>query len=574
MRSLLKYLKKYRVESVLAPLFKMLEAVFELIVPLIVADMIDTGVKQADTAYIWRSGGILLAFGVVGLVISMTSQYFSARAGMGFGAELRNALFSHINKFSYRELDALGTPTLITRMTADSVQAQNSVNLFLRLFMRAPFIVLGALVMSFTIDWAMGLLFLAATPLVGGTIYFIIKKSLPYYAKIQRTVDEVSTVTRENLEGARVIRAFSNQAEEVERFDKATEKLKSLQLRVGKLSALHNPMTYAVVNLAIILILYIGGGFADVGRLTQGEVTALVNYMMQILLALVALSVLITTMTKGFASAKRIQEVFETKPSVIEDGTVTEGREDAPVCEWKGVGFRYNDTGDYALENIDFCLKKGETLGIIGGTGSGKTTLVNLLPRFYDVTEGEVLLHGVNVKEYTLSALRDKIGVVPQRAVLFKGTVRENMQWGKANAADEEIWQALRMAEGEEVVNGKAEKLDYQINQGGKNLSGGQRQRLTIARALVKQPDVLILDDSASALDYATDAKLRKNLKEVGCAVLMISQRAAGIRHADRILVLDNGRMVGFGTHAELAENCRVYREICLSQLSQEELEA
>lgn len=574
---LIRYLKDYKKESVIGPLFKLLEATFELIVPLIMAQMIDIGIKNGDTAYIWGRGLILVLLGVLGLSCSLIAQYFAAKASFGFGTELRRDLFRHINSLSYAEIDQIGTSTLITRVTNDINQAQSGVNLVLRLFLRSPFIVAGAVVMAFTIDVRLALIFVATVPVLSLIIYFVMIKGIPYYKKAQRQLDQVSQVTRENLMGVRVIRAFSKQSVEKKRFRQANDALRGTQLFVGKISALQTPLTYVVVNLATVLIVWQGGGQVENGIITQGEVIALVNYMTQILLALVALANLIITFTKASASASRINEIFDVRPGMSDENKTwiaTETKEE-PAVEMDHVTFAYS-SGEAALEDISLKVKRGQTIGIIGGTGSGKSTLVNLIPRFYDVTAGSLKVDGVDVKKYTFAQLRGKIGVVPQKAVLFKGTIRENMQWGKKDATDAEIARALETAQAADVVASKESGLDEMIQQGGSNLSGGQRQRLTIARALVGSPEILILDDSASALDFATDFRLRRALKEntQNMTVFIVSQRAQTVKAADQIVVLDDGHMVGCGSHEELMKDCEVYREICLSQLSKEEVMA
>ncbi|BFL45919.1 ABC transporter ATP-binding protein [Lactonifactor longoviformis] len=576
MRELIRYLKDYKKESIMGPLFKMLEACFELIVPLVMAAIIDTGIRNHDRPYIWRMGLLLVSFGVLGLICSLTAQYFAAKAAMGFGTALRRDLFAHINNMSYTELDILGTPTLVTRMTSDINQAQAGVNLVLRLFLRSPFIVVGAVLMAFTISVKMTVIFLIAVPVISLIIYFIVKSTIPIYKSAQAALDRVSLLTRENHIGARVVRAFSKQQEEISRFEETTGALTRIQLHAGRISALLNPATYVVVNLAIMAILWSGGYVVDSGEITQGELIALINYMSQILLALIALANLIITFTKATASAIRINEVFHTQPSMCGgEKTGSEGDGEVPAVEFRGVSFSYANAKENALEEISFSTAQGETIGIIGGTGSGKSTLVHLIPRLYDTSEGEVLFRGRSIQEYQLEYIRSRIGLVPQKAVLFQGTLRDNMKWGKEDASDSEIREALDIAQARDFVEAKEEGLDLKIQQGGSNLSGGQRQRLTIARALVGKPDILILDDSASALDFATDAALRKAIKEKtrGMTVFIVSQRASSIKYADKILVLDDGRMAGMGTHRELMENCRVYEEICTSQLSGEEVQ-
>lgn len=573
MFKLVRFLKEYKKECIIGPLFKFLEACFELVVPLVMAGIIDVGIKNRDTAYIYKMGGLMVFLGLLGLVCSLTAQYFAAKASMGFGTALRSALFRHVSALSYGELDEIGTPSLITRLTGDINQAQSGVNLVLRLFLRSPFIVVGAIVMAFFVDVKLALIFLIATPMIGAVIYFVMSGSIPYYRKIQSILDKVSLLTRENLAGARVIRAFSKQTNEVEDFQKTCNALKDEQLIVGRIANLLNPATYIVVNAAVIALIWCGGFQVNIGDLKQGEVIALVNYMSQILLALVALANLIVVFTKASASAVRINEVFEIFPSVIENPKENPHIFGAPKVVFDHVSFAYKGAEAEALSDISFAVPVGSTIGVIGGTGSGKTTLINLLSRFYDATQGKIVIDGIDVKEYSFAALRQKIGIVPQKAVLFKGSIRDNMRWGKQDATDEEIEQALKIAQGWEFVVSKPDKLDMMIAQGGKNLSGGQRQRLTIARALVGKPEILILDDSASALDFATDARLRKAIKKEtkGVTVFLISQRVSTIRNADFIVVLDDGKAVGIGRHEDLFETCDVYREICLSQLEKEE---
>ncbi|MCI9545241.1 MAG: ABC transporter ATP-binding protein [Lachnospiraceae bacterium] len=581
MRKLLRYLRGYVRETILAPLFKMLEASFELIVPLVTAQIIDVGIRQQNAPFVWKMGGVMVALGAVGLACSLTAQYYAAKAAMGFSTALRRELFAHINGLSYRELDEIGTPTLITRITSDVNQAQTGVNLVLRLFLRSPFIVVGALVMSFTIDVPVALIFLVAVPLISLVIYLIMRWTVPIYRNVQKMLDGISRLTRENFVGARVVRAFGRQEEEISDFAQANGEFTQVQMAAGKISALLNPVTYVIMNLAIVAILWVGGRQVDAGRLTQGEVTALVNYMTQILLALLALANLIVAVTKATASGARLSEVFAITAS-LQDEAGQEILSDftSSRVTFRDVCFSYAHSSSPALEGITFSAEKGQVIGIIGGTGSGKSTLVNLIPRFYDADSGAVEVDGHPVKDYPLQQLRRKIGVVPQRAVLFRGTIRENMRWGKEDASEEEIWRALDVAQAREFVKKKEEKLETMVTQGGKNLSGGQRQRLTIARALARKPEILILDDSASALDYATDAALRHALREYSrengrdATVFLVSQRAASIKQADKILVLDEGRLAGVGTHRELLENCPVYKEICLSQLSEKEVTA
>lgn len=584
MKKLLNYLSAYKKEAVLAPLFKMLEASFELLVPLVMAQIIDTGIKNQDLAYILKMGAVLVLLGVIGLACSLTAQYFAARAAVGFGAGVRRDLFRHINRLSYSEIDAQGTATLITRMTSDVNQVQSGVNLTLRLFLRSPFIVFGAMIMAFTIDVKSALIFAAAIPLLSLVVFGIMLISMPLYKRVQRQLDRVMQITRENLTGARVIRAFNREQDEIASFKEEGGLLIRFQIFVGRISALLNPVTYVIVNLAIVVLIYTGAGQVDSGRIPQGEVVALVNYMSQILVELIKLANLIISITKALACAGRISSVFEMESSIAdpgeEKGRQVKEEENPPVSgtprvSFQNVSFSYQGSKEESLSDISFDAVPGEIIGVIGGTGSGKSTLVNLIPRFYDATKGQVLVNGTDVRAQSLSKLRGQIGVVPQKAVLFKGTVRDNIRWGKEDASDREIEEALETAQALEVVKSRENGLDAMIFQGGKNLSGGQRQRLTIARALVRKPQILILDDSSSALDFATDARLRKALRERtgGAAVFLVSQRASALRHADQILVLDDGRLAGKGKHEELLETCPVYREICLSQLSGEEAE-
>ena len=564
MRKLLRYLRHYKKESIIGPLFKLLEACFELIVPLVMANIIDIGIKNQDMPYIWKMGAVLVLFGVLGLACSLTAQYFAAKAAVGFGTELRHDLFAHINSLSYAEIDQAGSATLVTRMTSDINQVQSGVNLVLRLFLRSPFIVVGAMIMAFTISVKAALIFVVAVPLLAIVIYGIMMITIPLYKEVQRGLDGILLSTRENLSGIRVVRAFCTQKREIETFAEENSSLLDVQMLVGKLSALLNPATYIIVNVATIAIVWFGGKQVYVGNISQGEVIALVNYMSQILLALIALANLIVSFTKALASASRINEVFELTSDIVD-------KENMVIFD--EVSMSYSGAEE-AISNISFVVKRGETVGVIGGTGSGKSTLVNLIPRFYDVTKGQILVNGENVKNYKIETLRKKIGVVPQKAVLFRGTIRDNMKMGNENATDEMIYRALETAQALEVVEKKKEGLDAKISQNGKNLSGGQKQRLTIARALVKNPEILILDDSASALDFATDARLRKAIAENTdqMTVFIVSQRASSIMQADKIIVLDDGKMAGIGTHQELLRTCEVYQEICSSQFSKEEV--
>ena len=578
-RNLLIYLKDYKKESIIGPLFKLLEATFELIVPVIMAHIIDIGIKNQDTLYIWKMGAVLVIFGILGLTCSLFAQYFAAKAAVGFGTALRHDLFWHIENLSHAEVDKAGSSTLVVRMTSDVNQVQSGVNLVLRLFLRSPFIVVGALVMAFTINWKAAMVFVVTVPLLAFVIYGIMVITIPLYKKVQRELDEVLLTTRENLTGVRVIRAFRTQKLERETFEHKSDVLMAIQMHVGKISASLNPLTYIIVNAGIIAVIWFGGIQVNVGDMTQGEVIALVNYMTQTLLALVALANLIITFTKALASAGRINEVFAMKPGIVDgnekESAVQQTEEPKTAVSMEDVTFYYQKSKEPALEHISFTAKKGETIGIIGGTGSGKSTLVSLIPRFYDVTEGRVFVNGKDVREYKVENLRSKVGMVPQKAVLFHGTIRDNMKMGREDASDEEIFEALKTAQALEIVENKPGKLDTVLSEGGKNLSGGQRQRLTIARALVRNPEVLILDDSASALDFATDANLRKAIAEDtnNMTVFIVSQRAASIMHADKIIVLDDGQMVGYGTHQELLKQCEVYQEICYSQFSKEEVQ-
>ena len=578
MRELLKYLKAYRKESILAPLFKMLEATFELFIPLVVKQIIDVGIGNGDTGYILKMGGLLVFLGVVGLTASLTAQYFAAKAAVGFSTSLRNDLFAHINRLSYSEIDRVGTSTLITRMTSDINQVQTGLNLFLRLFLRSPFIVFGAMIMAFTVDVKSAMVFVVVIPLLSVVVFGIMLITMPLYKKVQRQLDRVLLTTRENLEGVRVIRAFNRQDDEMKRFEEENSSLVGMQVFVGKISALMNPVTYVIINGGIIVLVWVAGRQVDMGIITQGAVVALVNYMSQILVELIKLANLIINISKALACAGRVQKVFEEKSSIVdpagEGGRLPAG-ESVPRVEFKNVDFCYGGAKEPSLSGISLQVRAGQTVGVIGGTGSGKTTLVNLIPRFYDVAGGQVLVDGKDVRQWPLKELRNKIGVVPQRAVLFAGSLRENMKWGRAEATDGEIYQALSIAQAKEFVDEKGEGLDLAIAQEGKNLSGGQRQRLTIARALVRRPQILIMDDSASALDFATDARLRKAIREEtrDMTVFLVSQRAATVRNADVIVVLDDGVVAGIGTHSELVHSCQVYREICLSQLSPEEVQ-
>lgn len=573
MKKLLVYLKDYKKETVLGPLFKLLEASFELIVPLVMAAIIDTGVAAADGSYIMKMCLVLVLLAVIGLVCSVTAQYFAAKAAVGFATKLRHSLFAHIESLSFSEMDTVGTSTLITRMTSDVNQVQNGVNLVLRLFLRSPFIVFGAMVMSFTIDVKAALIFVVAIPLLSVVVFGIMLISIPLYKKVQAALDKVLGITRENLTGSRVIRAFNKEEDEIKSFHENNDILTRAQLYVGRISALMNPLTYVIINGAIVALIWTGAVRVDNGYITQGEVVALVNYMSQILVELVKLANLIININKSIACGNRIQAVFELEPSIRDaaaasGGKTEDGGQSPYAVEFCHAGLAYAGAGEEALTDIDFAVKKGETIGIIGGTGAGKSSVVNLIPRFYDVTAGAVRVDGKDVKEYALDELREKVGVVLQKAVLFHGTIRENLKWGNAEAMDEELLRALEIAQAKSFVEEKEGGLDFEIEQGGRNLSGGQRQRLTIARALVRRPEILILDDSASALDFATDAALRKAIREMEgeTTVFIVSQRAASIQHADRIVVLDDGKIAGLGTSGELLKTCEVYREIYYSQ--------
>lgn len=567
MKKLLVYLKDYIKESILGPLFKLLEALFELFVPLVIAAIIDTGIENGDTGYIIKMCLVLVLLGFVGLAFSITAQYFAAKASVGFVSKIRHVLFGHIQSLSYSELDQIGTSTLITRMTSDMNQVQNGMNLALRLLLRSPFVVFGAMIMAFTIDVPSAMIFVYVTIVLLIVVFGIMLGSIPLYKKVQQKLDAVMTVTRENLTGVRVIRAFCKEDEETVNFVTKNNELTASQKFVGKISALMNPVTYVIINLAIIWLIHTGAVRVEAGILTQGAVVALYNYMSQILVELIKLANLIINITKSIACGNRIQAVLDIKPD-LESGSSSCNK---GSVEFDHVNLRYKNAGADSLSDITFTAAKGETIGIIGGTGSGKSSLVNLIPRFYDAASGEVKVGGVNVKDMDVEQLREKIGVVPQKAVLFHGTIRENMQWGVTNASDDEIMEAIEAAQGLDVIKAKG-GLDCEIEQGGKNLSGGQRQRLTIARALVKKPEILILDDSASALDFATDAALRKSLRELDYhpTVFIVSQRTSSIQHADRIIVLDDGAAVGIGTHDELMKSCSVYQEIYNSQFKKE----
>ena len=573
LKKLFVYLKGYGKETVLGPLFKLLEASFELFVPLVVASMIDVGIQNRDQGYIVCMCLVLITLGIVGLVCSITAQYFAAKAAVGFVAKIRHALFAHIQSLSYTELDTLGASTMITRMTSDANQVQNGVNLTLRLLLRSPFVVFGAMIMAFTIDWQAALVFAAAIPLLCIVVFGIMLISIPLYRKVQARLDRILGITRENLTGVRVLRAFCKEEEEIREFDTRNEDLTNVQKFVGRISALMNPVTYVIINLAVVALIWTGAIRVEAGILTQGMVVALYNYMSQILTELIKMANLIINITRAVACGNRIASVFEVTSSQKQASLSPARQEGAPCVEFRDVSLRYSGAGEDSLTGITFQAGAGETIGVIGGTGSGKSSLVNLIPRFYDATGGEVLVDGVDVRAYPAEELRGEIGVVPQKAELFQGTVRKNLQWGKPDASDDEIWEALAAAQAQELVESKEGGLDFAVEQGGRNLSGGQRQRLTIARALVRRPRILILDDSASALDFATDAALRRSIRDLPYSptVFLVSQRAASIRYADRILVLDDGRIAGSGTHDELMESCEVYREIYSSQFRKED---
>ena len=578
MKKLLSFLKDYKKESILAPLFKMLEAFFELFVPLVMKQIIDVGIATGDRAYIVGRCLLMVALGVIGLVCSLTAQFFAAKAAVGCSTKLRHALFEHIQGLTYSEIDTLGTSTMITRMTSDINQVQSGINMVLRLFMRSPFIVFGAMIMAFTIDVKAALIFVVAIPLLSVVVFGIMMWTMPLYKKVQMGLDKVLGKTRENLTGVRVIRAFAQEPKEILEFEESNEQLTRMQMKVGRIAALTNPFTYVIVNLATAGIIWVGALHVDNGLITQGAVIALVNYMSQILVELVKLANLIVTITKALACASRIEKVFDIEPGMVYGDAASyenkkkEQKNPEYAVEFRGVGLTYRGAGAESLSELNLEVKPGETVGIIGGTGSGKSSVINLIPRYYDATEGEVLVDGINVRDYPMETLRDKVGMVMQKAVLFQGTIRSNLCWGKKDATDDELYEALEIAQARDFVEAKEGKLDARIAQGGKNLSGGQKQRLTIARALVKKPEILVLDDSASALDYATDAKLRKALREMNykLTVFIVSQRAASIMHADQIVVLDDGKVAGIGRHEELLAGCSVYREIYYSQFKKE----
>ena len=574
MKSLFAYMKDYKKECVLGPLFKLLEASFELMVPLVMAAVIDVGIANGDRGYIGRMCLVMAALGVIGLVCSITAQFFAAKASVGVAAKLRRALFAHIQELSFTEMDTAGTSTLITRMTSDINQVQNGLNLALRLLLRSPFVVFGAMVMAFTIDVPAALVFVVAIPLLAVVVFGVMLWTMPRYKKVQAGLDRVLGNTRENLTGVRVIRAFGREEAETGRFETENNALTKLQEHVGRVSALMNPVTYVIINLATVVLIWVGAVRVDTAIITQGAVVALINYMSQILVELIKLANLIINITKALACASRVQGVLDTESSMEAPQALSNVVEqNQERVTFRNVALTYQGAGAASLSGLSFSVKPGETVGVIGGTGSGKSSLVNLIPRFYDATQGDVLVDGHNVRDYPLASLREKVGVVPQRAVLFTGTIRDNLKWGKPDATDEELWQALETAQARDFVEEKPGGLDEPVSQGGKNFSGGQRQRLTIARALVRKPEILILDDSASALDFATDARLRKAIRQMegGPTVFIVSQRASSIRYADKIIVLDDGEAVGIGTHEELLKHCEVYREIFESQFQREE---
>ena len=586
MKKLLVYLKKYTKESILAPLFKMLEASFELLIPLVVKEIVDVGIVTGDKGYVIKMCLVMVALGLIGLVCAVTAQYYSAKAAVGFATGLRHSLFGHMQKLSYSQMDGIGTSTMVTRMTSDINQVQNGVNMVLRLFLRSPFIVFGAMIMAFTIDVKGALIFAVVIPLLSIVVFGVMKITIPLFKQVQRSLDKVTGTTRGNLTGVRVIRAFHMEEEEVSDFEENNDELTNLQMKVGKISAITNPFTYVIVNVGLVALLWTGAIQVQGGILTQGAVMALVNYISQILVELIKLANLIVLINKALACANRIQAVFEMKPDMATEAagevvgeacgerTATGAIASSSdyILEFDHVSMTYPGAGDESLTDVNLKVKKGETIGVIGGTGSGKTTLVNLIPRFYEITKGSLFVDGKPIDTHNLTALRDRIGVVPQKAVLFKGTIKDNLTMGKADATMEEIEQALVTAQAKEIVDGKEEGLETMISQGGKNLSGGQRQRLTIARALVRKPEILILDDSASALDYATDARLRMSLKNLDYkpTVFIVSQRASSLMHADQIVVLDDGEVVGIGTHEALLAQCEVYQEIYYSQYPDE----
>lgn len=576
MFKLIPYLKDFKKECFLGPLFKLLEAILELIVPLVMAKIIDIGVKSYDTSYIIKMGILIIILGIVGLGSALVCQYFAAKASQGFGTKLRNELFRHINSLSHSEIDNIGTPSLITRIINDVNQLQVAVAMAIRLGVRAPFIILGSAIMAMFINLKLSLIFFLSIPLIVLTLYLVMGKSIPLYRVIQKKLDKISLITRENLEGVRVVRAFSKQEVEKDRFNIAALDHINTAIKVGKLSALLNPLTFMIMNFSIAFIVWFGGIGVNNGNFTQGEIIAFVNYMTQILLTLIVVANLVIIFTKASASATRVNEVLDTKSSIKEASSSTKVQatnNSSKIIEFKNVSFSYNNSKQYSLENISLSINKGETIGIIGGTGAGKSTLVNLIPRFYESTEGEIFINGENIKNYSIKDLRNLFGIVPQKAVLFTGSLRENMKWANKNASDEEILMALDIAQCSDFVSNLKDGLDTSVLQGGKNFSGGQKQRLTIARALVGSPKIIILDDSSSALDFATDLKLRQalNIHAKEITTIIVSQRASSIKNSDKIVVLDDGKLAGIGTHEELLENSEVYKEICLSQLTREE---
>lgn len=582
MKSLLKYLKDYKKEVVCAPLFKLLEVCFELFVPLVMAGIIDKGIANEDKSYILKMCLLLVVLGIVGLISAVSAQFFAAKAAVGFATKLRHALFSHIQSLSYAEQDKLGTATMITRMTSDINQTQNGVNMTLRLLLRSPVVVFGAMIMAFTVDVKAAVIFVVIIPLLSIVVYTIMHITIPMYRKTQSGLDKVLLLTRENLAGARVIRAFNREEDEICQFQTENNQLTNMQLKVGKISALMNPLTYVLINFSVIALIYVGAIRVDTGHLTQGEVIALVNYMSQILVELVKLANLIITVTKSLACAKRIEGIFqmessqeETKNPISIPSRAQLREKNIPLFHFDHVSFTYPGAKESAVEDVDFKVYEGQTIGIIGGTGCGKSTIIKLLPRYYDATKGTVYFCGNDIRNYRMDDVRSQVGMVMQKAVLFKGTIRSNLLWGKKDATDEEIYQALELAQAKEVVEGKEHKLDEVVEQGGKNFSGGQKQRLTIARALVRKPRILVLDDSASALDFATDARLRQALKTIKdqTTTFIVSQRTSSIMHADQILVLDDGKVTDIGTHEELMKRCETYREIHYTQIPKEEQE-
>lgn len=569
MFQLFRYLKDYKKESVLAPLFKMLEACFDLLVPLVVASIIDSGIAKRDIPYVWKMGGVLLILAIVGLAFSITAQYFAAKASAGFGKRLRHDLFTHIESLSYTQIDKYGASTFITRMTADINQIQTQVNMVLRLLLRSPFIVIGAMIMAFTVDVKTAMVFVVSIPVLSVIVYGIMLITIPLYKKVQGMLDKVMSSTRENLSGTRVIRAFNQESDEIEEYNEENEILNKFQIFVGRISTLMNPATYIVVNFAIIAILWVGGQRVQTGSMTQGQVVALVNYMSQILVELIKLASLIINLTKAFACARRVNDIFAI-PADLDNGTLTDGIDKTVKVEFNNVSLKYEGAGENSIENVNLKVNSGETIGVIGGTGCGKTTLVNMIPGFYNATEGSVRIEGSDIKEFKKSALREKIGVVPQKSLLFKGTIRSNLLWGNSEATEEDLIDALKKSQSYDFVMEKEKGLDTEVAQAGRNFSGGQKQRLAIARALVRKPEILILDDSSSALDFATDARLRAEIKKMeGVTTFVVSQRTSSIMHADQIIVLDDGQVVGLGTHETLLKDCNVYKEIYQSQFKQ-----